>query len=54
MTAHHHYYRLGAHYPPSLYIYHRVARHRVDCARAYSAGMIARLFGVDLSAAINS
>jgi hypothetical protein len=53
MTPHLYYY-LGAHRPPNLYTYHRVAAHNPTCARAYSAGMIARLFGVDLSMTINS
>lgn len=42
-------YRLGARHKPNKDLYRIAASLEPSCARAYAAGMMARLFGVDLS-----
>ncbi len=49
-----HWYHLGAHAAPNPETYFNATLQDVPSIRAYVAGMTARLFGVDLSTAINS
>jgi hypothetical protein len=47
-------YRLGARHEINPDLYRIAATLDPTCARAYSAGMIARLFGIDLSMTVTS
>lgn len=46
----HRWYEIGAQQPPFPQAYYGASQDGPDCRLAYTAGIMARLFGVDLSA----